>query len=99
MSDLLRKGFHLGLGAAVSGKEKFEKMVHEMVKRGEVTPTQAKSMIHTWIDKGESYDKEWNDQAKAKMQGRMKEMGFVSREEYELLEARIQRLEERLDRK
>lgn len=42
MSDLLKKGFHLGLGAAISGKEKFEKMVNEMVKHGDVSPAQAK---------------------------------------------------------
>lgn len=93
MSDLLKKGFYLGLGAAVSGKERFEKMVNEMVSKGEMTPSQAKSVINAWISKGETYDKEWSDQAKVKMQKRMKELGFVSREEYELLEARIQRLE------
>ena len=93
MNDLLKKGFYLGLGAAVSGKEKFEKMVNEMVKRGEMSPSQAKSVMNEWISKGESYDKEWGSQAKAKMQDRMKELGFVSREEYEVLESRVKRLE------
>ncbi|WP_062514893.1 phasin family protein [Halobacillus sp. KGW1] len=93
MSDLLKKGFHFGIGAAISGKEMFEKMVNEMVKRGEISPTQAKSMVNNWIAKGETKDKEWNDQAKARMQDQFKELGFVSREEYEKLEARIQRLE------
>lgn len=93
MSDLLKKGFYLGLGAAMSGKEKFEKLVQEMVNRGEISPAQAKSMIHKWIEKGESYDKEWSEQAKVKAQEQMKELGFVTREEYELLEARIQHLE------
>lgn len=97
MSDLLKKGFYLGLGAAASGKEKFEKMVNDMVKKGEVTPSQAKSMINSWINKGESVDKDWSGYAKAKMQDRMKDLGFVSREDYELLEARIQRLEKILD--
>ncbi|MFZ0476238.1 MAG: hypothetical protein WAM18_12280 [Halobacillus sp.] len=93
MSDLLKKGFHLGLGAAISGKEKFDKMVNEMVKHGDVSPAQAKTMINSWISKGENVDKEWSDHSKAKFQDRMKELGFVSKEEYELLEARIQRLE------
>lgn len=50
-------------------------------------------MINSWISKGENVDKEWSDHSKAKFQDRMKELGFVSKEEYELLEARIQRLE------
>ncbi|GEN54826.1 phasin family protein [Halobacillus faecis] len=97
MSDLLKKGFHLGLGAAISGKERFERMVNEMVKRGEISPSQAKTMVNNWmnhwISKGQSKDKEWNEQAKARFQDQMKELGFVSKEEYEKLEARIERLE------
>ncbi|CDQ18768.1 Polyhydroxyalkanoate synthesis regulator phasin [Halobacillus karajensis] len=97
MSDLLKKGFHLGLGAAISGKERFEKMVNEMVKSGEISPSQAKTMVNnwmsTWISKGETKDKEWNEQAKVKFQDQMKELGFVSKEEYEKLEARVQKLE------
>ncbi|UOQ45277.1 hypothetical protein MUN89_04835 [Halobacillus salinarum] len=95
MSELLKKGFYLGLGAAVSGKEKFEKMVNDMVSKGEMTPSQAKSIINTWISKGESVDKDWNGQAKSKLQNRMKSLGFVTREEYETLEARIEKLENR----
>ncbi|MCA0985412.1 hypothetical protein LCL89_15360 [Halobacillus yeomjeoni] len=98
MSDLLKKGFLLGIGAAASGKEKFEKMLHEMVKRGEVSPSQAKSMIQSWIQKGEHVDKDWNDFAKAKVQNHMKGLGFVSQEEYEMLEARVERLEQLLNR-
>lgn len=33
MSEYLRKGFLLGLGAAVSGKEKFEQKVKELVEK------------------------------------------------------------------
>ncbi|TGB02652.1 phasin family protein [Halobacillus salinus] len=93
MNDLLKKGFYLGIGAAVSGKEKFEKMINEMVKKGEMSPSQAKSVMSEWMHKGENVDKEWSSQAKAKVQDRMKDLGFVTREEYEVLEARLQRLE------
>ncbi|MCA0971089.1 hypothetical protein LCM20_10845 [Halobacillus litoralis] len=93
MNDLLKKGFYLGIGAAVSGKEKFEKMINEMVKRGEMSPSQAKSMMSEWVNKGENVDKEWSGQAKAKFQDRMKDLGFVTREEYEVLESRLRRLE------
>jgi polyhydroxyalkanoate synthesis regulator phasin len=97
MNDLLKKGFYLGIGAAVSGKEKFEKMVDEMVKHGEVSPSQAKSLMQSWIDKGENVDMDWADQAKAKVQDRMKGLGFVSKKEYDVLEARVKRLERMLD--
>ncbi|MCP3033004.1 hypothetical protein LF817_16885 [Halobacillus sp. A1] len=91
--SLLRKGFYLGLGAAISGKEKFEKGLNEMVRKGDVSPAEAREMLNAWLAKGEVKNKEWNEQAQARMQDHVKELGFVTREEYELLEARLQRLE------
>ncbi|MFC7062311.1 phasin family protein [Halobacillus seohaensis] len=91
--SLLKKGFYLGLGAAISGKEKFENVLNDMVKKGEVTPTEAKEMLNSWVSKGEKKNSEWNEQGKARMQDHVKELGFVTREEYELLEARLERLE------
>ncbi len=99
MSDLLKKGFYLGLGAAISGKEKFEKKLDDLVAKREMTPAEAKSMLNSWISKGEGLDQEWSDQAKGKMQDRIKALGFVTKEEYELLEARLQRLENHLYKK
>ncbi|MCP3027513.1 phasin family protein [Halobacillus sp. A5] len=91
--SLLRKGFYLGLGAAISGKEKFEKVLNEMVSKGEVSPKEAREMMNSWVAKGEEKNSEWNEQAQARMQEHVKELGFVTREEYELLEARLTRLE------
>ncbi|GGF21388.1 MULTISPECIES: phasin family protein [Halobacillus] len=91
--SLLRKGFYLGLGAAISGKEKFEKVLNEMVSKGEVSPSEAREMLNSWMSKGEEKNNEWNEQAQARMQDHVKELGFVTREEYELLEARLTRLE------
>ncbi|WP_181347736.1 phasin family protein [Thalassobacillus sp. CUG 92003] len=93
MSDLLRKGFHLGLGAAISGKERFEKLLDDAVKEGEVSPSQAREMANNFIQKGEKQDREWTEQSRAKMQDHIRELGFVTKEEYEILEARVQRLE------
>ncbi|WP_101842328.1 phasin family protein [Halobacillus sp. Marseille-P3879] len=91
--SLLRKGFYLGLGAAISGKEKFEKVLNEMVSKGEVSPNEAREMMNSWMSKGEEKNNEWNEQAQARMQDSIKELGFVTREEYEILESRLTRLE------
>ncbi|UOQ95041.1 hypothetical protein MUO14_08985 [Halobacillus shinanisalinarum] len=95
MRSLLKQGFYLGLGAAVSGKEKFEKKVNEMVAKGDVTPSEAKDILNAWVTKGEQTNEEWNEQSRARIKGQMKRLGFVTREEYEQLEARIHRLENR----
>lgn len=54
MSEYLRKGFLLGLGAAVSGKEKFEQKVKELVEKNELTQEQAKTVLDNFIEKGSS---------------------------------------------
>ncbi|MBM7551833.1 phasin family protein [Thalassobacillus pellis] len=96
MSDLLKKGFYVGLGAALSGKEKAEKMLDELVKRGDVSPSQAREMFKEFAEKGQEKDAEWNEQGKAKMKERVKDLGFVTKDEYEILEARVVRLEKLL---
>ncbi|WP_173918509.1 phasin family protein [Halobacillus sp. Marseille-Q1614] len=93
MSSILRKGFYLGLGAAIRGKEKFEKVLNEMVSKGEVSPTEAREMLNTWVEKGEQKNSDWSELAQSRMQTRLKNLGFVTREEYERLEARLERLE------
>ncbi|SEA71883.1 Polyhydroxyalkanoate synthesis regulator phasin [Thalassobacillus cyri] len=93
MSDMLKKGFYLGLGAALSGKEKAEKLLDDLVQRGDVSPSQAREMFDEFMAKGMQKDAEWSEQGKEKMQQRAKEMGFVTKDELEILEARVQRLE------
>ncbi|WP_082232597.1 phasin family protein [Halobacillus massiliensis] len=93
MANLLRKGFYLGLGAAISGKEKVEKGLSDMVRKGEVSPTEAREILNDWAEKGEQKNNDWNEQAQSRIQTQLKNLGFVTREEYERLEARLERLE------
>ncbi|WP_347862158.1 hypothetical protein U0355_02910 [Salimicrobium sp. PL1-032A] len=93
MNNLLKRGFHLGIGAAVSGKERFGKMIQDMVDKGEMTPREAKELMDEWVRKGESLDRDWTNQSRAKMKDRMKELGFVPEEDYLELKARVERLE------
>lgn len=53
MSDYLKKGFLLGLGAAISGKEKLDQKLKELVDKNELTQEQAKTVMKNFIEKGE----------------------------------------------
>lgn len=96
MSDLLKKGIFLGLGAALSGKEKAEKMLDELVKKGDISNSQANEMLHSFIDKGEAKNSEWNNQTKSFLKKNLEELGFVTKEDYDKLENRLQNLEAKL---
>jgi len=93
VSDLLKKGFFIGLGAAMSSKEKFDKVVDEMVAKGQVSPGEAKDMMNEFKEKGEKKNQEWSAQSEEYIKNMIKDLGFVTKEEYEKLESRIEKLE------
>lgn len=59
MNDILKKGFFLGLGAAITGKEKLEQKLSDLVEKNELTTEQAKSVMNDFIEKGEETKAEW----------------------------------------
>lgn len=96
MSDYLKKGFLLGLGAAISGKEKLDEMLKDLVEKNELTKDQAKSMMQQFIDKGDSKKEEWNDKQKDQIREWAKEYGLATKEDVAALIARIEALEEKI---
>jgi len=97
MSDYLRKGFLLGLGAAVSGKEKFDKKLKELVDKNELTQEQAKSVMDKFIEKGGSKKDEWDAKQQQQTQKLAKEYGIATVEDVQELRARVTQLEDKLN--
>ncbi|MFD1064577.1 phasin family protein [Oceanobacillus locisalsi] len=96
MSDYLRKGFLLGLGAAVSGKEKFEQKVKELVEKNELTQEQARTVLDNFMEKGSSKKDEWDEKSREKKKDLARETGIATTEEIDELQARVSVLEEKL---
>lgn len=53
MSDLFKKAISLGVGLTVVSKEKVEKVVDDLVKRGELAPNESKDLVNSLIERGE----------------------------------------------
>ncbi|MFH0071075.1 phasin family protein [Peribacillus sp. NPDC056705] len=53
MSDLFKKAFSLGVGLTVVSKEKVEKIVDDLVKRGELAPAESKAFVDRLVERGE----------------------------------------------
>lgn len=98
MANFLKTGFLLGLGAAVSSKEKVDKYIDELLAKGKVTPTEADELYHSLLKKGEETEEHWNNRTKEKMASVMDELNIVSRDELYELRAHVRSLEERLNR-
>ncbi|WP_405097617.1 phasin family protein [Oceanobacillus sp. FSL H7-0719] len=97
MSDYLKKGFLLGLGAAISGKEKLEKKLTDLVDKNEISQEQAKQVMNNFIEKGEMKKDEWSEKQQEQAQKRAADLGLATKEDIAELEARIAALEIKLN--
>lgn len=94
MNDLLKKGFLLGLGAAVTSKEKVEKYLQELVTKGRVTPQEADELYDSLVKKGEETEEQWSRRSKERVRSMLDDYGFVTKEDYLKLLERVNKLEE-----
>ncbi|MFC2948958.1 phasin family protein [Virgibacillus sediminis] len=97
MSDTLRKGFLLGLGAAISGKEKLDTKLKEMVDKNELTQEQAKTMMDSFVVKGEMKRDEWNSKQYDQTRKLAKDLGLATKEDINELRARLTQIEAKLN--
>lgn len=97
MSDFLRKGFLLGLGAAVSGKEKLEDKLANLVERNELTREQARTVMDNFIEKGSMKKEEWKTAQHERTQEMATDLGVATEEDVEALKTRIAELEDKLE--
>ena len=91
--DIINKTFSLGIGAAITSKEQVEKLVDELVKKGEVTQAESKSMVDDLMKKGDDARAEFEQQINVKVKERLAEMNLATKEDIERLENRIALLE------
>ncbi|MHA6250629.1 phasin family protein [Oceanobacillus sp. CAU 1775] len=99
MSDILRKGFLLGLGAAISGKEKLEKKLNELVDKNEISQEQAKEVMNNFIEKGELKQEEWSAKQMEQTRKTAEDLGLATKEDIASLQAQIMELEIKLNNK
>ncbi|MBU9720781.1 MULTISPECIES: phasin family protein [Bacillaceae] len=97
MSDLLKKGFLLGLGAAVTSKEKVEKYFQELVSKGKLTPKEADDLYDSLLKKGEETGDRWNRRSKERIHNLLTDLEMVSKSEHKELQDRVEILEKKLN--
>lgn len=96
MIDLFKKGLALGLGLAIVSKEQIEKVVDELVKKGEVSVNESKDLMHELMQKGEEQQQELNTKIQEQFQKRLGELNIPTQTDIERLEKRIANLENQL---
>ncbi|MFD1179279.1 phasin family protein [Paenibacillus puldeungensis] len=96
MSDLLKKAFSLGFGITMVSKEKIEGIVDDLVKRGELAPSESKQLVEKLIDRGEEEQNRFKEMVNEQVRTTLQGMGLASAKEVEDLTRRVAELEIKL---
>lgn len=93
MSDLFKKAISLGLGLTVVSKEKVEKVVDDLVKRGELAPNESKALVNRLIERGEEEQSQIKTIIYEQVKRVLSELDVPSETDVASLEQRIAALE------
>jgi len=93
MSDLLKRAISLGWGLTVVSKEKVERIVDDLVKRGELAPTESKALIERLMSRGEEDLGHVKTLVREQLARGLEELDVPSQKDIRALEQRIAALE------
>ncbi|GIP47533.1 Poly(hydroxyalcanoate) granule associated protein (phasin) [compost metagenome] len=96
MSDLLKKAISLGWGLTITSKEKVESIVEDLVKRGELAPSESKQLVEKLIDRGAEEQGKFKELVNEQVRSALQGMGLASAKEVEELTRRVAELEIKL---
>ncbi len=95
MNDLLKRALSLGVGITTAGKEKVEKYVDELVRTGELAPSESKELVARLVRKGEEQQHELKQFVKEQLRQMLSELRVATKDDVERLERRLAALESR----
>lgn len=96
MSDLFKKAISLGLGLTVVSKEKIEKTVDDLVKRGELAPGESKALVERLLERGDEEQGQFKRMIQEQVKRVLQEAGVASESDVTSLEQRVAVLEKNL---
>lgn len=85
-----------GVGAVSLTKTRADELVDELVKRGRLTRSEARGLVDDMTGRWRGEAGRVGERASASLSGVMRELGLVTRNEWEELELRLAQVEHRL---
>jgi polyhydroxyalkanoate synthesis regulator phasin len=96
VKDLLEKTLLAGLGAAALTKERADDLVDELTNRGRMTGEEAREVVDELTHRWRGDAMRFSERASSTISGLSRELGLVTRREWEELELRLAKFEHRL---
>jgi polyhydroxyalkanoate synthesis regulator phasin len=96
LRDLLAEALFAGVGAAALTKDRVDDLVDELTARGQMTRDEARDVVDDVTGRWRGEALRMSERASASLTGVLRELGLVTRREWEELELRLSQLEHRL---
>ena len=94
--DLAEEVFFAGVGAVALTKDRADELVDELSRRGRMTRTEAREVVDDMTGRWRGEALRFGERASSGLSGVMRELGLVTRREWEELELRLAQVEHRL---
>jgi polyhydroxyalkanoate synthesis regulator phasin len=96
LRDLAEEAVLAGVGAVVLTKERVDELVAELSNKGKLTQEDARELVDEVVSRWRGDAVRLGERASSTLSGVFREVGLVTRHEYEELELRLAQLEHRL---
>ncbi len=94
VADVIKRAMLAGLGA----QEKARELVDELVKAGELSKSEASTLVKEWASKAEESTKDMDLKVKDAIAGAFEKMNIPTRDDLEKLEKKMQGIAARLSK-
>ncbi|RLG15050.1 MAG: hypothetical protein DRN66_00415 [Candidatus Nanohalarchaeota archaeon] len=92
MDNVLKKALMLGIGVGATTKKKLDKLIKELVKKGELSANEGKKITDDFVKKSKQHTDDIRGIINFEMKRAMKKMPFATKAELKRLEKKIDRL-------
>ncbi len=98
MFETLNKAFMIGVGLAAMAKESVEDLAKDLVEKGKLSETEARSMAEDMLKKSAKARENLRAQVDKWLEQSLHKMHLPSKEDIDQLKARIAKLEQALEK-
>lgn len=94
--DFAEELFYAGVGAVALTKDRADELVDELTRRGRMSRAEARDTVNDLTNRWRGEALRFGERTSSGLAGVMRELGLVTRREWEELELRLSQLEHRL---
>lgn len=99
MSDIIEKGFFLGLGALALTREKAEQLVNELIEKGKLSREDSVKVIDDLMSRAENEKKALEERIDKALDSAVGRLGLATAKDIDQLKKQLKKIEKLLEEK